>query len=95
MKETFAELPKHKGSVTVIELAPLTFGNVPIVKLSEIEPALTVDEHNDVAFVTEEIEIVVLPALVSAADGIVKVAVPEDTTTPLAIWDEVFDPVKL
>ena len=95
MKDTFAELPKHKGSVTVIELAPLTFGNVPIVKLSEIEPALTVDEHNDVAFVTEEIEIVVLPVLVSAADGIVKVAAPEDTTTPLAVCVLAFAPLNV
>ena len=85
MKVTVAALPKQIGSVTATEFVPDIFGNEVIIKLSSIKPAVTVVEHEEVEFVTVEILIVEVPAFVRAEAGIVNVATPPLTTTPLAV----------
>ena len=76
-------------------MVPDKLGTPLIRKESVIVPVVIVDEHPDVGLVTASLEIVVVPALVRADAGMVKVPTPEVTTTPVAFCADVLAPVKL
>ena len=96
LKVTVAVDPKQIGSATETELVPpVIFGSALITNESVTLPGVIVVVQPVAEVTTLDKLIVVVPALVRADAGMVKVPTPEVTTTPVAFCAEVLAPLKL
>ena len=95
LKVTVPDAPKQIGSATETEFVPPKFKLFDTTKASVTVPAVIVVEQDDAKFVTVEILIVVVPALVKADAGMLKVPTPPLTITGFAICPATFAPVNV
>ena len=96
LKVTVPAEPKQIGSATETELVPpVIFGSALITNESVTLPGVIVVVQPVAEVTTLDKLIVVVPALVRADAGMVKVPTPEVTTTPVAFCADVLAPLKL